>query len=123
MSLPINQIICGDNPAGYQPHPLRIQRKRAKGWRMPEGAVFVGHPSKWSNPMTLNIAGDRTLDDVMSFFRAYAENFIAKYRLSCDPQYRGLNIRELRGRKLVCWCPLDRPCHADILAELANRES
>lgn len=28
----------------------RIQRKRAKGWRMPEGAVYVGRPSRWGNP-------------------------------------------------------------------------
>lgn len=26
----------------------------------------------------------------------------------------------LRGRDLVCWCPLDQPCHADVLLELAN---
>lgn len=30
--------------------------------------------------------------------------------------------RELRGKDLVCWCPLDQPCHADVLLELANRD-
>ena len=30
--------------------------------------------------------------------------------------------RELRGRDLMCWCPLDRPCHADVLLEFANEE-
>lgn len=30
--------------------PVRIQRKRTKGWRMPEGAVYVGRPTKWGNP-------------------------------------------------------------------------
>jgi hypothetical protein len=30
-------------------------------------------------------------------------------------------LAPLRGRDLVCWCPLDAPCHADILLELANR--
>ena len=30
--------------------PRRIQRKRTKGWRMPEGAVYVGRPTKWGNP-------------------------------------------------------------------------
>jgi len=29
--------------------------------------------------------------------------------------------RELRGKDLACWCPLDQPCHADILLEVANR--
>ena len=28
--------------------PIRIQRKRTKGWRMPEGAVYVGRPSTWT---------------------------------------------------------------------------
>lgn len=30
--------------------PPRIQRQRIKGWRMPEGAVFVGRPTLWGNP-------------------------------------------------------------------------
>ncbi len=30
--------------------PLRIQRMRAKGWRMPDGAIYVGRPSMWGNP-------------------------------------------------------------------------
>lgn len=30
--------------------PLRIQRSRAKGWRMPDGAVYVGRGSMWGNP-------------------------------------------------------------------------
>lgn len=30
--------------------PERIQRRRVAGWRMPEGAVYVGRPTKWGNP-------------------------------------------------------------------------
>jgi len=26
----------------------------------------------------------------------------------------------LRGHDLACWCPLDQPCHADRLLEVAN---
>jgi len=33
---------------------------------------------------------------------------------------RGDPARELRGKDLACWCPLDQPCHADVLLELAN---
>jgi hypothetical protein len=29
--------------------------------------------------------------------------------------------RDLRGKNLACWCPLDGPCHADVLLEVANR--
>lgn len=27
-------------------------------------------------------------------------------------------LDELRGKDLACWCPLERPCHADVLLEL-----
>lgn len=30
--------------------PIRIQRKRTKGWRMPENTIYVGRPTKWGNP-------------------------------------------------------------------------
>lgn len=29
--------------------------------------------------------------------------------------------RWIQGKDLACWCPLDQPCHADVLLELANR--
>jgi O-succinylbenzoate synthase len=29
-------------------------------------------------------------------------------------------LPSLRGRNLACWCRLDRPCHADVLLDLAN---
>jgi hypothetical protein len=30
--------------------PQRLQRKRTAGYRLPEGAVYVGPGSKWANP-------------------------------------------------------------------------
>lgn len=30
--------------------PERIQRQRVKGWRMPEGAIYVGRGTIWGNP-------------------------------------------------------------------------
>jgi hypothetical protein len=32
----------------------RLQRKRTKGWRMPEGAVYVGRPTVWGNPFPID---------------------------------------------------------------------
>ena len=29
-------------------------------------------------------------------------------------------LEHLRGRDLACWCPIDQPCHADVLLEVAN---
>lgn len=34
--------------------PQRIQLRRTKGYRKPEGAVVVARPSKWGNPFRLN---------------------------------------------------------------------
>lgn len=30
--------------------PERIQRQRTKGWRLPDGAIYVGRPTRWGNP-------------------------------------------------------------------------
>lgn len=30
--------------------PKRIQLRRTKGWRKPEGAIVVARPTKWGNP-------------------------------------------------------------------------
>ena len=44
----------------------------------------------------------------------------------CDWLHRHLperletKLAPLRGKNLACWCPLDQPCHADVLLELAN---
>lgn len=32
-------------------------------------------------------------------------------------------IGDLRGKDLLCWCPIDRPCHANVLIWLANYDS
>jgi len=31
-----------------------------------------------------------------------------------------IEAQKLRGKNLACWCPLDQPCHADVLLALAN---
>lgn len=33
--------------------PKRIQLRRTKGWRKPEGAVVVARPSRWGNPFVV----------------------------------------------------------------------
>lgn len=98
--------------------PDRVQRKRVKGWRMPEGAVYVGRPTKWGNPFVVGPREDygevRTHADAARFFDDWMR-FPWDWNLPKPPC-----VDELRGRDLVCWCPLDRPCHADVLLELAN---
>ena len=86
--------------------PKRIQRKRVKGWRMPENTLYVGRPSKWGNPFTGPEAVDKFRIMILSKL--------------CVPTGLSYSLRELRGKNLACWCPLDKPCHADILLEFAN---
>lgn len=93
--------------------PKRIQRQRTKGWRMPEGAVYVGRPTDWGNPWRVGeVIGGQRLDAeaVVTLYRGL-------YRLHRDQMP---DPAALRGRDLACWCPLDQPCHADVLLALAN---
>ena len=93
----------------------RIQRKRTKGWRMPEGAVYVGRPSKWGNVYRIGMWVP-SMGWITNRSRA-----TWMYRVHSAPHLTAEKVAELRGKDLVCWCPLDQPCHADVLLELANR--
>jgi hypothetical protein len=77
---------------------------------MPEGAVYVGRPTIWGNPFK---APPMSRGAAVTQFR----------KLVGKP----LDVRtiqgELRGKDLACWCPLDQPCHADVLLEIANAEA
>ena len=87
--------------------PKRIQRKRAKGWRMPPGTVYVGRPTKWGNLYATK----------EQFQRHIESDTIGGTRLRVDAR------AELRDKNLCCWCPLDKPCHADVLLKIANGEA
>jgi len=106
--------------------PKRIQRKRTKNWRMPEGAVYVGRPSKWGNPFTGPDAvekyrnaisvfppSDKTIDEWMDAGGSGG-------MLLCLARRNPEVLNELSGKDLVCWCPLNKKCHADILLEIVK---
>lgn len=123
--------------------PKRIQRKRTKGWRMPEGAVYVGRPTDWGNPYHIARAGSCHVSPrLASQWRngghwhliypsggmwCYATRNAAA-AAAVDLYRHALAVFEpepdfwerIEGRDLACWCPLDQPCHADVLLELAN---
>ena len=99
--------------------PKRIQRKRTKGWKMPPNTVYVGRPTKWGNfyrvGRPLGVPGNcETREEAVALFRESLKNQI---RNGWDEFYK------IRGKDLACWCPLDQPCHADVLLEIANAES
>jgi len=94
--------------------PQRLQQKRLKGWRKPPGAVVVSRPSKWGNPFKVDADHDRAT--VVRQFREWI--------FGNDPKAARMrrDLGELRGKDLLCFCPVPGPCHGDVLLELANEE-
>jgi len=92
--------------------PKRIQRKRTKGYRLPPDAVYVGRPTQWGNPFTYAPAARVSRMICVTLYRNWVTEEVQRY-LTID-------LAPLRGHDLACWCPLDQPCHADVLLELAN---
>ena len=88
--------------------------------------MYVGRPSKWGNPfvvdrqlLTVTSPGGGvviTCDSLEDALKCAAAEYRASVALGMAREIR----RDLRGKDLACWCPLDRPCHADVLLELAN---
>lgn len=94
--------------------PQRIQLSRRKGWRKPENTVVVARPSGWGNPFRI---GENALDraDAVEQFRDLVMDPGRTYQA-----FRAEVRKHLAGKNLACWCPLDQPCHADVLLEIAN---
>lgn len=89
---------------------------------IPQDAIYVGRPSKWGNPWRIGerhpADGHRlSREEVVEWYR----NALPRMLLAKDDEGNIiLNIQELKGKDLVCWCsPL--LCHGDILLEVANR--
>lgn len=125
--------------------PVRVQRRRTPGWRMPANTIYVGRGSRWGNPFragraTTLVATDRasrwemvlrpdTAADAVALYREWAVGGIADPILGevLAAPYTPDDLTVLRGHNLACWCPLvdreGRPvaCHADVLLELANQ--
>jgi len=101
-----------DDPE-YSITPRRIQCKRVKGWRMPANTIYVGRPAKWGNPLPISSFYNNDRRIAVDFYKAYMHNL--------KPFRQEELIAELKGKNLACWCPLDQPCHADVLLEIANK--
>jgi hypothetical protein len=101
-----------------QTTPVRIQRSRKHKQVSPNGLpiVYVGRPTKWGNPFKVGDVNDMgkivTVEMAVSYYRFYLSR---KYK-----EHLNVFLEPLKGKNLSCWCPLDKPCHADVLLELAN---
>jgi hypothetical protein len=130
--------------------PQRIQLRRTKGWRKPEGAIVVSRPTTFGNPFrpilsdccpNWDVIDDNDVrylvdhkaahrlpprvttraEAVAESVRLFADDLTYWFggRMEHDPELAAA-IGGLRGHDLACWCPLDQPCHADVLLKIAN---
>lgn len=112
-----------------QAQPVRIHRRRSKGWHMPPNTIYVGRPTRWGNPWTVGLAacGCRSAGECThnTFRCATAADAVEAYRIWLTelhlPERLEAKLAPLRDKNLACWCPLDQPCHADVLLELASK--
>ena len=87
---------------------------------MPPNARKVDRSTRWGNPFVVGTAGVPDIPTAVARFREAIEHGdFANETLRA--QFARDHVRaELAGLDLACWCPLDGPCHADVLLEVAN---
>lgn len=124
--------------------PLRLQRRRAKGFRLPAGAICVTRPGPLGNMFIVGKDGSAAY--CVDLYAKMLSGYIA---ISCSPEtyeaqiaarkYIAEHRDELRGHDLACFCRLCpehkagkpfglkcaacAPCHSDPLGMMAQGES
>lgn len=81
---------------------------------MPAGAVSVAYSSRFANPYRPAVRSYEANLAAVEAYRVY---------LRGRPDLVEAARRLLAGRDLCCVCPLDLPCHADVLLAVARGEA
>ena len=121
--------------------PVRIQRKRTKGWKMPENTVCVDRPSVWGNPFPITLGRKLAVDlyrelltgSFNPFWLSHLSDEVfdgiyqarATWLKRFKQTFNTLEIayicrHELGGKNLATWCKPKDECHGDVLLEIAN---
>ena len=143
----VTDLYAGAGGATTTYQPIRVQRRRSKGWRTPlcgcgcgEPARYVGRGSRWGNPVRVTRWRDAadgvwvysvdlpTGETVGTWGPEFGFNPEAHAHRIAVEHYIASHIpttelRPLCGHDLACWCPPGLPCHADVLLTIANREA
>lgn len=124
--------------------PLRIQRRRVKGWKAPENTVNCTRPGKWGNPFKVQYGAICILHKRghLPLYILKPDDNAQQLLVNCYKQFidgerhffgillpdwsdfipvSKLEIKELKGRNLMCFCAEGTPCHADLLLQEANQ--
>ena len=102
--------------------PIRLRLSRRPGFSLQAAsraanglpAVTVARPGRWGNPFRVGADG---IPDAASAVALFRQGLMRQ--LKQEPE----RLAPLRGHNLACWCPLDQPCHADVLLEWANADA
>jgi hypothetical protein len=121
---------------GLSEMPIRVQRKRTKGYKMPANTKSVTRPHKFGNPYKIGMHNvwdikdretGKSLKDILvakngeNKYHTIEDTLLAyREKIKASGAMQRIIKRELVGKNLACFCPLSSPCHADILLELAN---
>lgn len=117
------------------PHPL-VQKR---GVRLPKNAVSVARPTKFGNPWKVSRAQGQWRVEGEFYGRDF-ESRIGAHTAAVELYNRWINghpslrseeldhrrnqilasLSQLQEKDLACYCPLDLPCHRDVLLKVAN---
>lgn len=98
----------------------RIQRKRTKGWRLPENARCVTRPGKFGNPFLTARAFREWIETGDVDRDSWLADRYPKTELPARRVWIICNLWKLKGFDLACYCQPIADCHGDYLLDLAN---
>lgn len=112
--------------------PKRLTKSRRKGYRRPDNSRYVGRPTMFGNPFTMQRFGHAKS---VILHRAWLNGQLGDLTLEklqfCPAKIEALhrlrrrvldNLHTLIGLDLVCWCPQTSDwCHATTLLEMAAK--
>lgn len=84
---------------------------------MPPNTVYVGRPSKYGNPYKMTRIIDPEPCSREEAIRKY--EMVLNDELKDNPHF----LDPLKGKDLACWCPLDKPCHADVILKILGEKA
>lgn len=113
--------------------PTRVQRRRKKGFRLPPNSVCITRETGWGNPFINEQAIEAfrlwlrnpqfTCQEVVDYVEQKHGPFtagLANHKADADRTAAALlsQLPKLHGKKIACFCAIDRPCHGDELISL-----
>ena len=112
--------------------PMRIQRRRTKGFRLPPGTLCVTRPGPWGNPFNWREiqaeqgVGARYAKTIaLDMFRGFV---MEPWRAPDDRKRNALSwiiqhIPDLAEYdRIACTCREDEECHGDVLLALLAQQ-